>query len=142
MPPDPMDPRAWLRHARSDLAAARTRVSDDQLLEHLCFHAQQAAEKALKAVLLAIGVDFPKTHDIQALLSLLPPEETAPEVVRSAPALTPYAVEFRYPGFTEPVDEDEHREALGLAEAVVAWAETLIAPPEPENARSDGAKGA
>jgi HEPN domain-containing protein len=129
MPPDPTSPGAWLRHARSDLAAARARVSDDQLLEHLCFHAQQAAEKALKAVLLAAGVGFPRTHDIQALLSLLPPEVAAPVAVRSAPTLTPYAVEFRYPGLAEPVDESEHREALRLADAVVAWAESIITPP-------------
>ena len=46
--PQPGSPDDWLRHARSDLALARSRKGRDVLYEHLCFHAQQAAEKAIK----------------------------------------------------------------------------------------------
>ena len=56
----PDDPRAWLRYARSDLALARSEAPEIYL-EHLCFHAQQAVEKALKAVLIERGVRFPYT---------------------------------------------------------------------------------
>lgn len=72
MPPgrnDPADPRAWLRRARSNLA--RARVTPPQVLyEDLCFDAQQAAEKAIKAVLGHRAISFPKTHDLNHLLSL------------------------------------------------------------------------
>ena len=49
----PGSPTDWLRHAYSDLALASITPSSQILLEQLCFHAQQAAEKALKAILVA-----------------------------------------------------------------------------------------
>ena len=49
----PGSPREWIEHARSDLALARLgRDAQDVLPAQVCFHAQQAVEKALKAVLL------------------------------------------------------------------------------------------
>jgi len=66
MPPDSDGPGGgedWLRHARSDLAlASAVGPVGDILAETLCFHAQQAAEKALKAVLVHVGIEFPRTH--------------------------------------------------------------------------------
>lgn len=55
-PPD--DPREWLNRARSSLAIAKSRIPD-VYLEDLCFKARQAAEKAIKAVMIKRGVDFP-----------------------------------------------------------------------------------
>lgn len=69
--PTPGSPEDWLRHARSDLALARQRNTPDILLTTLCFHTQQAAEKALKAVLLQNGVVFPYTHDLARLITLV-----------------------------------------------------------------------
>lgn len=66
------NPGEWLRRARSNLARARqTPPTSEIMLEDLCFDAQQAAEKAIKAVLVARAVDFPKTHSIADLLTLL-----------------------------------------------------------------------
>jgi HEPN domain-containing protein len=69
------------------------------LREQVCFHAQQAAEKALKAVLVSWRIDFPYTHDIKGLLRIA---ETSgiviPPTIQQAALLTPYAVETRYPG--------------------------------------------
>ena len=119
-PPD--DPREWLNRARSNLALARNRAPD-VYLEDLCFEAQQAAEKALKAVLIGRGVDFPYVHDLARLLSLLEEEgETIPATVRKAGMLTPYALITRYPGIVRPVTDREHGEAVEIAEAVVRWA--------------------
>lgn len=62
-------------------------------LEDLCFDAQQAAEKALKALLVAHKVEFPYVHDLAHLVSLV--EETGtvvPEAIYRADELTPYAV--------------------------------------------------
>ena len=96
-------------------------------LEDLCFDAQQAAEKAIKALLLKKGVAFPYVHDIAHLLTLV--EQTAvhiPDPVRRAEDLTRYAVVTRYPGLVEPVNESHYRDALVSAEAVVRWAEEEI----------------
>ena len=129
MPPEvrkPGSPTNWLRHARSDLALARVQRPAGVLFEGLCFHAQQAAEKALKAVLLTRAIPVPQTHNIGTLLDLLPPDIILPAPVRQAVSLTEYAVSSRYPGDLEPVEEKEYREAVGLAEAVVSWAESMV----------------
>jgi HEPN domain-containing protein len=132
MPPDvrdPSDPREWLRRARGDVALAKTaRGTPGVLYEDLCFHAQQGAEKAIKAVLVMRQVEFPKTHVIEELLDLVAHagQQVPPEVRHSA-RLTRYATGARYPGGAEDVTEDDHRRALELAERVVAWAEETIA---------------
>lgn len=119
-------PADWLRYARSDLELARVVRPDEVLFEGLCFHAQQAAEKALKAVLIAKGVPPPKTHNIRTLLDLLPQEVIAPQEIEDAASLTDYAVTSRYPGDFESVDEEEYEETVRLAENVVLWAERII----------------
>ena len=57
-------PEEWLRRAKGNLALAKQRKPRDAYWEDLCFEAEQAVEKALKAVLRSRGIDFPKTHDI------------------------------------------------------------------------------
>ncbi|NKB69769.1 MAG: HEPN domain-containing protein [Candidatus Latescibacteria bacterium] len=108
----------WLRYAKSDLALARIEKPDGVLLENLCFHTQQAAEKALKAALIFVEIDYPKTHNIRTLLDLIPADIDIPKDVEESVILTDYAVETRYPGNSESVDEEELRQAIGLAEAV------------------------
>jgi HEPN domain-containing protein len=123
-PPD--DPREWLNRARSSLAMAKNRLPD-VYLEDLCFEAQQAAEKAIKAVMLSRNIDFPYVHNVALLLSML--EEhgiSVPIAVRRAVRLTPYAVDTRYPGVAEPVDEHEYVDAMDIADIVVRWAEELL----------------
>jgi HEPN domain-containing protein len=131
MPPreqrDIGSPEEWLRRARSNLAIARGPVSDDIYWEDLCFEAQQAAEKALKAVLISRNIPFRFVHDLAELLTLLEKNNIAlPDAVRSAAILTDYSVEARYPGPFEPATEEEFREALRLADAVVAWVASQI----------------
>jgi HEPN domain-containing protein len=124
MPPElpaPGSPADWLRHARSDLALARIPIEDDVLAESLCFHAQQASEKSIKAVLLHFGHAVPKTHDIAQLITLVSkagiPWDRELEV---AAELTEYAVELRYPHVAETVFEESRSEAVTAAERVVA----------------------
>jgi HEPN domain-containing protein len=123
---EPGEPRDWLRHAWSNLELARVGRKSRILLEDLCFHAQQAAEKALKAVLVFRSVPFPKTHNIGTLLDLLPDDLSLPAEVKEAPGLTDYAVLTRYPGDLEPVTKEEYLESLRIAEAVVQWAEKIV----------------
>jgi len=119
-------PAEWLRHARSNLARANQAKPVEVLWEDLCFDAQQAAEKAIKAVLVERGVEFPKTHDIAELFQVLEQSgiEVADDLWKSH-VLTKYAIETRYPG-PAPVTEDAYREAVALAEQVVRWAEGIV----------------
>ena len=134
MPPERSsadEPREWLNRARSNLALAKARPSETYL-EDLCFEAQQAAEKALKAMLIAAGVAFPYVHDLAHLLTVLEKAGTQiPDAIRGVESLTRYAVITRYPGLAEPVTEAHYDEALASAEAVVRWAEQQIAPSQP-----------
>lgn len=124
LPPD--DPREWLRRARSNLALARAK-GPDVYLEDLCFEAQQAAEKAVKAVLMHLGQEVPRAHDLTRLLSLVEESgEGIPDEIREAADLTPYAVVGRYPGPLRPVTAEEHERAVCLAERAVRWAEQLV----------------
>jgi len=60
----PGSPPEWLSHAKSDLRLAQI-ASRDKFVrnEQACFHAQQAGEKAIKAVLLSRKIDFPLIHE-------------------------------------------------------------------------------
>jgi HEPN domain-containing protein len=96
--PAPEEAEQWIAKARDDLAVARV------LPEHpvganwaTCFHAQQAAEKALKGVLVAAGVDFPKTHALERLHDLLPAAVASEFDRASIAALSPWAVAGLYP---------------------------------------------
>lgn len=78
MPSDrlPQDgPREWLNRARSNLIQARDE-KPGVYLEDLCYQAQQAAEKALKAVFLHYGMRFPYIHDLAELVNLLDKGDT------------------------------------------------------------------
>ena len=89
------------------------------VLEDACFHAQQAVEKSVKAVLTAWAIHFPKTHNLFALFDLLPSGIPLPPDEEETARLTEYAAAARYPGSEEPVTGDEYREALRLAQGVV-----------------------
>jgi len=125
---DPTDPQAWLLRAKGNLnLAEKGGRLKGVLLEDLCFNAQQAAEKALKAVCLAQGMDIPKTHSLIQLMDRLETKGTAiPNNVRDADILTQYAVQSRYPSIMEEITRTEYRDALKLAANVVFWAEKII----------------
>lgn len=125
---DPTDPLAWLARAKSNLKIAELGSGQPGIfLEDLCFDAQQAAEKALKAVCVRHNLDFPKTHSLVILMDIL---ESAglqiPPEVEAADGLTSYAVQARYPGWGEEVTKEEHQRALELARQVVSWAESIL----------------
>ena len=91
-------------------------------LAALGFHAQQAAEKALKAVAVLLGLEVPRTHDLAALGQAVLDNGTAlPLTVDQLRSLNPFAVEYRYDDELIPATS---REALAATLAVVIdWAE-------------------
>ncbi len=92
--------REWVRKAAADLSAAeRLAGAKPPLHDAVCFHAQQSAEKYLKAVLQEFAISIPKTHDLERLLTLVLP--VAPQLAglqRRLAILSQFAVEYRYPG--------------------------------------------
>ena len=131
--PDSTDAREWVRYATSDLLIAETVPPSGVLLEHLCFHAQQSAEKAIKAVLIADGTIPPKTHNIAQLIGLVAETGRAfPDDLRGTAELTPYSVISRYPADFGELDEAEWQDAVDLARRTVAWADAVVKQVSPD----------
>lgn len=123
------DPREWLIRARSSLALAKNETAG-ALPEDLCFQAQQAAEKAVKAVFVQGELSFPRIHDLDDLLQGLERSGVRdPKYVRQADELTKFAVVTRYPGMAGPVTRRQYRRAVRIAESVLRWAERRIGMP-------------
>ena len=129
MRPDKAPPGSaadWLRRARSDLSLASIPLPRDVLYNDLCFHAQQAAEKSIKAVLIHSGIELQKVHDFSQLIALLPQHVPTPPGVHEAVSLTSYAVMARYPGDYENVTKEDYQEPKQAAVSVYEWAERII----------------
>jgi len=118
--------KSWIAYAEEDYSAAKTLYSlKKPLLSAVCFHAQQCAEKYLKALLILKDVDFPKTHDLPTLNTLcnqngiltgFDPQQLAD--------LTKYAIQARYPG-NQPTSE-EAKETLEIAKIVRRFARSFL----------------
>ena len=115
----------WIRKAESDLLAADNNLGSKRVpYDVVCFHCQQAGEKLLKALLVDLGVPFPRTHDLMALLQAVRNVLVAepPAAVRDACViLNPYAVEARYPDDSSDPLEVDAREAREAVRSVQNW---------------------
>ena len=131
----PGSPEDWLAHAESDLKLAQLAANDPHIMAgQVCFHAQQAAEKSIKAVLLLRRIEFPLTHDLEELLKISEDQGLLPsEEVQEAVHLTPYAVETRYPGYLEQITEDDVKDALRIAEQAISWAKNMFSEEKGED---------
>jgi HEPN domain-containing protein len=138
MPPhDRLDlARVLLARAAEDETLIRKVSPDTDIADAIVgFHAQQAVEKLIKAVLAARGVAFMKSHALSYLIGLVEDNEIeAPNELTEADVLSPWAVEFRYEG-DEPPALDRSA-ALTLVGQVRTWAENEVKaveqPPQPE----------
>ena len=107
--------KGWLRKAESDLATAGLCVEAGQALDTACFHAQQAAEKSIKAYLTAYEIDFPFIHNLEKLIDLCAQRDPSfASLKAAAQELTPYAVELRYDDEFWPAAETA-RQAIDTA---------------------------
>ena len=119
--------REWLGKAEGDLTSARVLLSGGAPTWAICFHAQQAVEKYIKALLVLQGTHFGKTHDIGELLELLPLAQRPPLDAEAAVELTRSAVASRYPDMTEPTSEEAER-LLGHVARVREFIRTVLPP--------------
>jgi HEPN domain-containing protein len=111
--------REWVTKAEGDFRTASREMSAAEAPNYdaVAFHAQQCAEKYLKARLIEAGTGFPKSHDLTAILNLIVQVEPTWEFLRQdLAALTDLGVEVRYPGAF--ADEEDAAQALQTAFAV------------------------
>jgi HEPN domain-containing protein len=125
MPPD--RPEVLLRKAKQDELALEKLLDDRDIEDDLLgFHAQQAAEKMLKAVLAARGVDYPKTHNLRVLIELLSAEGIRlPEKLAEIDRLTQFGTTFRYDTISI-ADGRDRAIWLGWIQALRAFVEPFI----------------
>lgn len=100
--------RRWLRYAKDDLQVAEIVLEHSSIPRTACFHAQQCAEKSIKAIFVYLQVEFPFTHDLNRLRDLLPEGWAVKESFPDLGELSIWAVEPRYPG---DVIESSHQDA-------------------------------
>lgn len=126
----------WMEYALEDLRAARAMLPLG-LLRTTCFHAQQAAEKALKGYLASLSDDdIPRTHDLLALRDLIVNRKGLPVPAAALRLLNQHAVTTRYPVAELPT-EAEAREALAMAEEVAVFVRIAL-PPSPAEDETNG----
>lgn len=123
-PLDHVDVAPWLALAGADLAIAELVVgnpaSTSEMLGLACFHSQQAAEKYLKALLVAADRAVPRTHSLIFLIDCV--DLPVPDLLAYACAeLNDYGVGPRYPGIAIAADADCARSAVLAAAEVAAW---------------------
>ena len=109
----------WLRFSREDLLGAETLLEEDNIAPRLaCFHAQQAAEKAVKASLIFLQIRFAKTHELELLCNLLPDGWQLKENPSEFSDLSDWAVEPRYPSDIPEATKEDAETAIEQAREV------------------------
>jgi HEPN domain-containing protein len=110
--------RKWVSYAEEDLRLAKhgLKISSSCPYRLIAYHAQQCAEKYLKAYLVFKQADFPYTHNIRSLIQLCIGDWIVE--ISDADELTPYAVTIRYPGVDDRVTRKDAVYALELAKKV------------------------
>lgn len=126
MTPQREEAERLLRLAKRDQAAFVALLNAPNVdLAVACFHAQQSAEKALKAVMCLRAIEYRRTHDLEELAgSLTDAGMPLPVTESELRRLTPYAVEFRYDD--EPIHLISGEQAGGLISTLLSWAESAI----------------
>lgn len=115
--------KQWLAKADNDLLNADNNLKSAKIpFDTVCFHCQQAAEKMLKAYLVANRQPYPITHDLLLILEQILNLAPEAEKLRDALALLiPYAVEIRYPDDVYMPSAEDAAEARTAAAEIRAW---------------------
>ncbi len=128
--------RMMLSMARKDLTALQNMLDLNAFANEIFgFHAQQAVEKALKAWLSLIDVDYPRIHDLEELLVLLESHrETVSERFYALIDLTDFAVQFRYASFEDFDNQLDRAEMIHQVTELVEYVEKLSEDVDEESA--------
>ena len=121
--------KIWIKRAYNSLALSKVEKNDAICYEDLCYNAQQAVEKGLKALLIYFGENISrslKTHDLFVLLKKLEQYVEVPDDMIDAAVLTEYATVTRYPGDYEEVSIQSYQNAIKAAEHSLDWVSMQI----------------
>jgi HEPN domain-containing protein/predicted nucleotidyltransferase len=121
---EPPSVRLWLERASRDLQIMDVLLGASPVLwDGVCFHAQQAAEKYLKAMLVRRMIRPPRTHDLTKLYAAVcVAGYEFPNVLAECGLLEPYAVDVRYPELVTIPDDVTGRKVVDAARRIVAAA--------------------
>ncbi len=117
----------WIEKAKGDFHTAQRELRARRAPNYdaACFHSQQCAEKYLKAFLVSLKIEPPRTHNLVELLKLCVSRDGSFELVRPAlEALNTFAVDIRYPG--EFATKEEARDAVKAMRQVRAFVRTKL----------------
>ena len=113
--------RQWVEKAEHDLLNIRNNLAASDIpWDTVCFHAQQCAEKYVKALLVCRRVEVPRTHDLRLLLQRVPADLLLAVDVSRVLRLNRYTIEARYPGDWEPITPQEGESAVAITQEVCA----------------------
>ena len=122
------DTARWLRYAEEDLTTAETLLRQPHVPpRQACWFAQQAAEKALKAVLIFLQIDFRRTHDLNVLRDMLPEDWQLKTALPNFRDLNRWAVQARYPDAVQEAMETDASTAVEHARVVWTSVSTELA---------------
>lgn len=122
--------RCWMEYADADLGVARhlLKTYRPQPLEIICYHCQQAAEKAIKAVYIALAIPggIPRKHDLTFLLNQLRGQlDITPSLRQYADSLNAFGVLVRYPAEIM-IEEHDAVQSIFYAGEIIAWARQVL----------------
>lgn len=122
--------KQWIDYAAQDLGVARHLLENyhPKPLEIVCYHCQQSAEKAIKAVIVSLHwpTGIPKSHDLSFLLNQIHNYISIPDAIDdAADALTPFGTMTRYPNELT-VEEHHAKQAIAFAEQILNWAASAL----------------
>jgi len=120
--------KSWLVKAENDLKSAyKLMAGDTPIADTAIYHAQQCAEKALKAFLSFKQQPIRRTHDVVYLLELCVDfDANFSKLEEDAEILSPYHTAFRYPDIVLEPDEEDVKEAIERAERILEFVKGLI----------------
>jgi HEPN domain-containing protein len=116
----------WIERAKSSLELAQAKIIRYIYYEDLCYQSQQAAEKALKGLLIYYGIEPEFTHNIEILLKEIKKFTDIPENIKEAAQLTNYAIQTRYPGEYDEITKEEYEKSIIIAKDCLHWIENKI----------------
>ena len=117
----------WLRFAGEDLSTAELISEQERPSRQACSHAQQAAEKAIKAVLIFLQVDFSYRHDLDYLRTLLPDGWLLKDNPPDLAEMSAWAVRGRYPGDLREAKREDAQITIEQAREVLETAREDLA---------------
>ena len=118
--------KEWIKRAYSSLELAKFSDNEFVCYEDLCYQAQQAAEKGLKALLIFYGVEPQKTHNLFVLLQELEKYTELNEEIKEVLKLYNFAVQTRYPGDYIAIEKEEYQQSVTIAEKCLEWIEEKV----------------